>query len=295
MKKLLFLFLLISNLTFGQNIKTEKATFTYSDGKAFFNICTAEHKIEFDENLEYRWYNEYSGIQKSKGGAGGKLLHGKYQSFNDKGVLRYENHYFLGLQNGVQKEWDNDGNLVKKYKYKKGERYYSKFKTEKGEHFIEWIGEFLEEDSIKNVFDLTGSLVSKSVNLKFPNTEKTSYYYNGQIKEKYIDNPIMGIVGKYITYYRNGNIKVQGNSNDNGNRIGDWKWYNEDGTLDSTEKYKISKKYYSDGKLKEKGGEYFDTDSGKWLKNGKWIYYKPNGKDILELSTYEYGEKVEKK
>jgi len=287
------LLLLVTNISVSQTIKTETKTVTYADGKAFFKVCTDNPKIEFDEELEYRWYNEYSGLQKSEGGAGGQLLHGNYQAFDDKGVLRYENNYYLGLQDGVQKEWDNEGNLIETYKYKKGERYYSKFKTEKGEYFIEWIGDVLSEGSIKNVFDLTGTLISKSINLKFPKTEKTFYYYNGQINEKYVNSPLFGNVGEYTSYYRNGNIKVTGNSNENGTRVGDWNWYNEDGTLDSTDKYRISKIYFDDGKLKEQGGEYFDPENEEWIKNGIWIFYKEDGENISDIKRFEYGEEVE--
>jgi antitoxin component YwqK of YwqJK toxin-antitoxin module len=75
--------------------------------------------------------------------------------------------------------------------------------------------------------------------------EYTSYYPNGQIKEKGIikqdcsvaPNWDTDMIGHWISYYENGNLQEEGDYIDNKGgdpRIGThWKYYKEDGTLDS--------------------------------------------------------------
>ena len=75
--------------------------------------------------------------------------------------------------------------------------------------------------------------------------EYTSYYPNGQIKEKGIIKQDCSVapdwdtdmIGHWISYYENGNLQEEGDYIDNKGgdpRIGThWKYYKEDGTLDS--------------------------------------------------------------
>jgi antitoxin component YwqK of YwqJK toxin-antitoxin module len=46
--------------------------------------------------------------------------------------------------------------------------------------------------------------------------------------------------GFYKEYYANGNPKMEGYLNDYGNKIGSWKFYNENGKLKNTRKYRIN-------------------------------------------------------
>jgi antitoxin component YwqK of YwqJK toxin-antitoxin module len=72
-------------------------------------------------------------------------------------------------------------------------------------------------------------------------------YYDAdktQLKEAYMMQSVNGSVvkqGSYFMYYQNGKLQVSGNYK-NGQKNGDWKYYDESGKLIRTEKY-------SDGKL----------------------------------------------
>ncbi len=71
-----------------QNILTEKKEIFYEQGGyAIFYFYKQNPSINFSNDEYYTWYNDYSGIQETKGGAGGQLLHGKLQEFNSKGRL----------------------------------------------------------------------------------------------------------------------------------------------------------------------------------------------------------------
>ena len=291
-KEFLIIFFLITNICFSQTIKTEKRTVNYSDGKAFFEVCVNKLNLEFAENLEYRWHNNYSGLQKTKGGAGGEVLHGKYQAFNDKGSLKYENNYYLGLQDGVQKEWDENGDLYKTFKYKKGVRYYSKFPSDEGDYIIEYIGAILEDGTIKKVYDKYGTLLQEETDSPELRREITDYYSSGKIKSKYTTNYMNWMFGEFKTYYSNGQIECEGNYIEN-NRTGIWKWFKEDGSPDETEEHRVNKIKREDGTLFAEGGEYFDSEKNEWNKNGTWRWFKEDGKRILDIKIYEYGTEVE--
>ena len=77
-----------------------------------------------------------------------------------------------------------------------------------------------------------------------------------------------------------GNIKMQGNIDNNGFAVGKWKHYLKDGTL----KYiidhdkNISREYYKTGELKTIGA--FNPDTGEHL--GKWISYNKKGEIIAK-------------
>src|SRR5438552_13804470 len=85
---------------------TETKSINSSDGRSVFSYCKHNPQIEFKDNLDYYWYNESSGVKYTKGGCGGKLLHGKEQFFDTEGNLVIDQRFYLGLRDGEFKEWD---------------------------------------------------------------------------------------------------------------------------------------------------------------------------------------------
>lgn len=300
MKRILAILSIMIISTFGYTqtqsvaIPTEQKTIQYTNGREVFNICKANQTVSYKEDLEYYWYNEYSKVKITKGGAGGNLLHGKYQFFDEKGNLIREANFYLGLKDGVEKTWDTDGKIKETYKFNKGKLVYSKFKSEDNDNFIEWNGPALVTGSVKKIYTSYGHLEQTEEVLEGFKFKVTVFFYDGKVKKKYTTGLLDWMYEEYIEYYENGKIKLYGKFEENW-RIGDWKWYKEDGSIDTIEKYRINRQYYPDNKIMTEGGEYFDTSSNEWKRNGLWIWYKENGKDLEETKEYEYGVEVEKK
>lgn len=65
------------------------------------------------------------------------------------------------------------------------------------------------------------------------------YYVTGELKEQGTFNPDTGAhIGEWITYYRNGKIKVIGINDEDGEKNGEFKSYFKSGTLKSVIRYK---------------------------------------------------------
>lgn len=300
MKKILILIFnsSLSVMVYSQSkivtIATESKTIEYTDGRENFNICKAKQVVIFKEDLEYYWYNEFSKIKSSKGGAGGNLLHGRYQLFDEKGNLSHEVNFYLGLKDGVEKHWDSIGKIKETYKFNKGEMVYSKFKSEKSDNIIEWIGPIQEVGSVKRTYTSYGQLEQTELMLVDFKFKVTLFYSNGKVKKKFTSDVLNTMYDEYIEYFDNGKIKTYGKYQVD-RRVGEWKWYNSDGSLASTEKYRINKLYFPNNKIMAEGGEYFEPSKNEWIKNGFWIWYKENGEDWDYSKEFEYGVEVEKK
>ena len=93
-------------------------------------------------------------------------------------------------------------------------------------------------------YDLEGNLAINTYGIEGKNTDK-GYYSNGKlayIKEfKILKGKAPIQVGKYIEYYKNGNIKVQGNYKD-GKREGEFKTFLRNGKS-------AGSVFYKDGKI----------------------------------------------
>ena len=248
-----------------------------------FSILKEDPQIQFEPEKEYYWFNNFSGVKSTKGGAGGQLLHGKLQQFLSNGMLIVEMNFNRGLMNGVSKEWDKEGILISDSKYEDGNLVYTKFKNDEG-YYIEWIGELFKKGSIKNVYTVDGRyLLQKNQYIDDFKEIITNYYL---YSKAVVESSFIAIgdlqYGFYKVYYKNGQLKIDGNY-ENTNRIGTWKYYDEFGTLTSTENYRIHKEYYSNSMIKIEGGEYFDPDTKTWIKHGYWWYYNPEGDSDLKI------------
>lgn len=297
-RNLLFivLSLTITNV-FGQKYQTKEIKITYSNGINVFDVCVTNPSIDFDKKNEYYWYSEISGSQKIKsteGGCGGNLLHGKESFFDKKGNLLSERSYNLGLLNGESKYWDSTGKLKEVYRHVNGSLVYVKKKVQGG--WFEEIGLPLAEGNIRRNYDEINNLTSESIH-KNGNYFTTDYYkYSKEIQLQY-STPFYCDTcfrGKFISFYENGNKKVEGQYSDSliNIKIGVWKWYNQSGISDGQETYKEEIQRWSNGEWKITGGYYFDKDSKKWLKIGKWDYSDEEGK-LLYSKVFDFDIEVE--
>ena len=99
---------------------------------------------------------------------------------------------------------------------------------------------------------------------------------NGTVEEKhFLDTE--GTVKKTIQYYKNGNIKIEGEFNDDGKREGMWKSYYENGQPWSIGEYQngkqhgINRVYFPNGSVRYEGN--WEND----LKTGTWNFYDEKG------------------
>lgn len=298
MRNVIFCFILLSGINLsGQTCQQEKVEINYSNGKEVFNICKSNPTISYDEEKSYYWYTEFSKIKSTKGSSGGLLLDGNYKFYDEYGNLRVEKNYSLGLESGKTILWDSLGNIIAKSTYYKGERIYWKFQNDE-DYWIEFNGQIFKEGTIRKVYTKYGTLIEEDHMLEGLKQHITTYYEysEGQIKEDYTTTGLGGdyLYGKYITYYNNGQVKVEGmfnESNLTNIRVGKWRWYNADGTLEAESEYKAEEEYWSNGELKVIGGYIRESETGEWLKIGEWRWLDEEG-SYLDIKEYKWGVEV---
>ncbi|MGV3546826.1 MAG: toxin-antitoxin system YwqK family antitoxin [Pedobacter sp.] len=106
-------------------------------------------------------------------------------------------------------------------------------------------------------------------------------------------------------YHHNGNLKNEGQYDDNRRRTGKWKEYYQSGKLWEVQNYEDGKpagkftQYYESGELYRTGSYFADKPAGEWktyLKNGNLITigcYNQNGKETGEWKEYDDNGKLE--
>lgn len=269
--------------SYGQtNIKTKEIKIAYPNGYELFHICMDNPKLIFNDRKEYFWYTEYSKIKSTKGGSGGSLLHGNYKVYDDNGNLKKEMNYNLGLLHGSEKTWDSSGNTTSTSKYRNGEMIYRKFQDDQ-KYWIEFSGEIFKVGTTKKVYTRYNLLISEETTLSdFYKHTKTYFEPSGKLKEEFTKEFGTGyLIGKYTAYYENGKIKVEGKffKGKNANvKVGIWKHYKSDETIDSTEQYKSGVEFWQNGELKVAGGFILKPKDKKWVKTGEWRWYNKEGK-----------------
>ena len=313
MNKILVLLIFLPFFSNGQN---EEIKQTYSDGTIIFDILINKNPdINFDEELEYYWYTEFTDVKFTKGGAGGQLLNGPYRFYNKSGDLNTEINFKLGLKHGFQKQWDSVGTVIRNTEYIEGRAVYTKFRNDEG-IFISWenpIDPFSIQQSkgaIKKQFDKDNQLEYVTKFHDLFRTQTTKYYtFNGVKEQEYSEAGTMGtggiLYGKYTEWYSNGQIKVDGKYHEPKEfeaggllcyecapemRVGTWTWYERDGNIKSQSTYKADISYWDNGKIKTVGGliEY----NGEWFKHGKWIFHEEDENWETEEKKYEWGTEV---
>lgn len=288
--------ILLSIFSFAQtSILTKEIKIRYTNGNAVFNICTSGCASFFTDNNEYFWYTEFSKIKSTKGGSGGNLLHGNFKFYDKNGNLSQDRNYYLGLLDGSCKYWDSIGNITSIEKFNKGVMIYSKFQNEEKE-WIEFIGEILKVGSKRKVYSQYNQLLSEETMLPKFKQHVREFYLSGKLKKEYSTNDIISdnMVGKFTSYFENGNIEVDGQFYDeeyNSIKVGTWKWYNKDGSLSETAIYKAEVEKWANGDIKVAGGYVFDSDDNSWIKIGEWKWYNEDG-TIQYEKKYKWGVEI---
>lgn len=283
--------------SYGQTCQNQEIKIRYTNGFEVFNVCKSNPTISFDEKKEYYWYTEFSKIKSTRGGSGGQLLNGNYKFYDEDRNLRSEKNYLLGLQDGRDVRWDSLGNITAKTTFEKGNIIYWKFLNDEN-YWIEFNGPMFSEGTIKKVYTKYGALISEKEMLEdFKEHVKIYYEYpTGQLKEEYTIDALGGdfFSGKYTSYYKNGKIEVNGQFHEGkftNIRVGTWKWYNDDGTLDLESTYKAEVVNWDNGEKKLTGGYIYDTDNEHWVKIGEWRWFDETGKSI-ETKKYQWGVEI---
>ena len=291
MKKILFLFLLTQSLCTAQEIVTEPRIQETTTGiKLYLNICNVCPSIKFNQNLEYYWFSETNGIQSSKGKSKGKVIHGNALFYYPNGNLRLNRNYHLGLLNGVQTYWNENGRLIATIKYDMGVQTYFKKVDEDDTSFEE---ELIGSDSDKigyenNIYE-NGLLQLSRINLGDGKEKIFTYYDTGKLNATWTEDSVKKSYGKIRGYHENGEIRLIGNYVD-GNRDGAWEYFNEDGSPAEVVMYLgLTVEFRDDKTVSAKGGLYFDSENNEWIKHGTWWFFDEKGLKIIDTKIYEFG------
>lgn len=314
MKHILLSIILIFPIISIHSQAREEIKIEYTNGLEIFNVLKTNNEVNYDNEKDYYWYTEYSNVKSTKGGSGGKLLDGNYKLYDEGGNLIINENYAAGLKHGDSKKWNSEGDLIEIIEYDKGESIYYKYHPDNDEGWVEQIGEMLNDGWIKNSYDKYNNLlasqktfIDEKNKIKKEKTKTSIYYRNSdQVKEEYTTFMLFSntYIGLYTQFYENGNVKVQGKLFDPydigidkyvGNiRDGEWKWYKENGELESIEKYQAVIEYWSNGNIKFIYGQYLDEEENKWLNHGRFYSYDEDGKRFGDITEYEWGEIKEK-
>ena len=73
--------------------------------------------------------------------------------------------------------------------------------------------------------------------------------------------------------------------------MGEWKWYNIDGTIKNKFLFKEEIQRWPNGKWKVTGGYFFNEFKKVWLKVGEWKFYDEKNK-LIEKKYYDFGDEI---
>ena len=280
-----------------QSIVNKQITIPYTNGKEVFSVCATHCATSFVEKDKYYWYTPFSKIKSTNGGAGGDLLHGNYKFYDQEGNLRQDRNFFLGRLDGSEKTWDSLGSITSQLRYVKGQVVYWKFKNDEG-YTVEHIGPMLHPGSIKRAYSKYNALLSERTYLPDFKSHVKLFYEDAKstLKEEYTTDGFSDdyMIGKYTSYFENGKVKVEGqfyNGKLTNIKVGTWKWFNADGTLNASEQYKEHIELWPNGEKKAVGMYYLLEETKTWVKDGSWRWYTEEGK-WQASKEYKLGEEV---
>jgi antitoxin component YwqK of YwqJK toxin-antitoxin module len=273
--------------------KTQHKSMEYAGGWAEFDfLVNNPNEKEYSDDVKYYWYNDNLGINVTKGGSGGKLIDGVFQSYYSDGKLKAEINFHLGQKDGYEKQWDSLGELISTYKYFNNKIIYSKFIESENDVINEWIGVPYSKGSVLNLYN-RGVLANIKSKREYLNgllyVKYTNYFYNGKVDKVYYKKFNNFLDSNYVEYYNNGQLRVNGKYDDNW-RVGDWIYYNNDGSRNAIEKYRVIRQYYDKNDLKLIYGEFYNFKYKTWELHGIKRYYSDEkdalGRKIIEKKYY---------
>jgi antitoxin component YwqK of YwqJK toxin-antitoxin module len=145
--------------------------------------------------------------------------------------------------------------------------------------------------NFKNFYpDSTIERSFKMIDLK--KSEMKEYYSDGKIKSEiyYLES----ITIKQTDYYENGKISYEEESNKTGEYLLKRNSYHSDGKpsilfeiIDKKKKMYQHKEFYEGGSLKEEGTMKYIAEMGDFVKEGQWIIYTSNGKQIKKENYHD--------
>ena len=239
------------------------------------------------------------------------------------GKIKMEIPFVNGLENGLAREFDKEGNIIQLIEYKKGyvvnrerinrydadHRPHGKWKWFYEDGTLKTEGNFTH--GLKNgyfkEYDRKGNLTSVS---KYVNGEKeqqveelsrldvkTDYWPNGKPKvvASYKKGVPEGVRREYNEkgeveksyIFHNGKIIAEGVFTDSGEHDGLWKEYYDDHSLKSEGNYQHDKKIGT-WKYYYPNGQLQETgDYENGEPEGKWTWYFSSGKLLREMSYYQ--------
>jgi len=278
---------LVSIVLQSQKIHTKEIKETFSNGVWIYSILTDDIKMKFNEDLEYNWYNESTtGSQSSKGATGGKLLHGKFSSFNEQGRLTFQCFYKYGLQDSLAINWDDNGEISRKEIFKNGIEKYCWTKYEK--YIFETYGSS-NKPFKRSIYTLDNKLISEEKDISTnPLIREVKSYYESNNKLQihyYVYQSNNGIFnyGRFEEYFENGSLKRSGNYDTKyklANKVGLWLVFNENSNKLDSIIYKLSETNLGSADEKEIGSLVYVAESKDWIKCGYWNILDKTGKVI---------------
>lgn len=251
----------------GQIVHTKEIKDTTDYGLSVFNIITDNININYREDLEYNWYNQYSGQQSSMGASGGNLLHGRFSYFDKTGRLVSQGYYKFGLLDSTLIKWNDLGEIREKYIYKKGVQKYEWFKSE--EYIFEVYSSQEKPDYKRFVYTLNNILISEEKCISaVPRIWETSIFNENNKKllsHYYIEYKRCRSYGPFNEFFEEGSLKCSGNYDKKymlGHKVGLWLVFNESTHQFDSIRYKLSERILNSDGDKEIGSLVYLPDKG---------------------------------
>ena len=162
----------------------------------------------------YVQFYEDNKTKKIEGVLNEKGRNGIWKWYYRNGIVGQSGKYLNDKQEGIWKEFNENGKLTTLKTYKKG------LVIGKSTSYFD-TGQLRSETEYKNGLKNGNSIV---------------YYQNGEIQEQtFFKNGKP--VGNFISFFENRNIGLTGQYNENGEKIGIWKFYRADKSINQTIEY----------------------------------------------------------
>ena len=254
----------------------------------YFNNGKIQSRSKYEKGIVDGYYVDYyiNGTMRTQGWYRDNEAFGEWRSYYKDSTLLSINFYHQGLYNGEQTNYAVDGSIDQISIYKFGDLVKEVIYDPKG--------------SVFEVIDHKES-TGKRLYHHFNKKPKTEISYKNGIKH-----------GNYsrFSYY---GIKTVEGTYLGGNQEGQWKWYHDDGSLESEVDFHIDQyngktnSYYENGAIEDEYVYKYNNPEGTWhsyfedgtlmisseWQNGEYHgeikFYSPKGKlQIVEF--YEYGK-----
>lgn len=194
---------------------------------------------------------------------------GLWKSFYLNGKLKSEESYLNDTLNGISKSYDEGGNLLNYWRFVMGDTIF--------ESVADTVNTILKIEYYDAV-SKNGDSVKKF---------SGSFIHNKPIGvHRYYD--IYGKINSSKLFDSNSNLIGEGIVDEEGNKIGNWKFYYNSGKLKSKGNYVKNKRsgtwsfYFENGKIEQTGN--FENDKY----NGLWKWFNLNG-ELLREENFERG------